>query len=324
MTSIDSYYEISINHLEYFVTWIKRIALFLLVNFLVVLTISFILSLFNVRPYLNAHGIDYKSLMIFCLVWGMGGALISLGLSKFMAKWMMGVKIIHTRDGNAAHQMLLKLVRKLSKDAGLKAIPEVGVFSSKSPNAFATGPTHTHSLVAVSSGLLERMNEEEIEGVLAHEISHIANGDMITMTLLQGVVNAFVMFLARVLALVFSGIGRSQESRGGSYAGYYMFTFIFQTVFMLLGMLVIAGFSRYREYKADFGGASLAGKSKMIAALQKLQDQPTAHASPAKESMQALMISNPMKMGWTKLFSTHPPLEERIARLKHTSMHAVH
>lgn len=241
-----------------------------------------------------------------------------------MAKWMMGVKIIHTRDGNSAHQMLLKLVRKLSKDAGLKAIPEVGVFSSKSPNAFATGPSHNHSLVAVSSGLLERMNEEEIEGVLAHEISHIANGDMITMTLLQGVVNAFVMFLARALALVFSGVGRSQESRGGSYAGYYMFTFIFQTVFMLLGMLVIAGFSRYREYKADFGGASLAGKGKMIAALQKLQDQPTAHASPAKESMQALMISNPMKMGWTKLFSTHPPLEERIARLKYTSMHPVH
>lgn len=310
--------------MEYFVTWIKRIGLFLLVNFLVVLTISVILSIFNVRPYLNAHGIDYRSLMIFCLVWGMGGALISLGLSKFMAKWMMGVKIIHTRDGNSAHQMLLKLVRKLSKEAGLRAIPEVGIFSSKSPNAFATGPSHNHSLVAVSSGLLERMNEEEIEGVLAHEISHIANGDMITMTLLQGVVNAFVMFLARALALVFSGMGRSQESRGGSYAGYYLFTFIFQTVFMLLGMLVIAGFSRYREYKADFGGASLAGKGKMIAALQKLQDQPTSHISPAKESMQALMISNPMKMGWTRLFSTHPPLEERIARLKYTSIHSVH
>lgn len=310
--------------MEYIVTWIKRIGLFLLVNFLVVLTISVILSIFNVRPYLNAHGIDYRSLMIFCLVWGMGGALISLGLSKFMAKWMMGVKIIHTRDGNSSHQMLLKLVRKLSKEAGLRAIPEVGIFSSKSPNAFATGPTHNHSLVAVSSGLLERMNEEEIEGVLAHEISHIANGDMITMTLLQGVVNAFVMFLARALALVFSGMGRSQESRGGSYAGYYLFTFIFQTVFMLLGMLVIAGFSRYREYKADFGGASLAGKGKMIAALQKLQDQPTSHTSPAKESMQALMISNPVKMGWTRLFSTHPPLQERIARLKHTSIHAVH
>lgn len=324
MTIIDSYYEISINNLEYFVTWIKRIGLFLVVNFLVVFTISVILSLFNVRPYLDAHGIHYRSLLIFCLVWGMGGALISLALSKVMAKWMMGVKIIHTRDGNSTHQMLLKLVTKLSREAGLRAIPEVGIFSSKSPNAFATGPTHNHSLVAVSSGLLEQMNEEEIEGVLAHEISHIANGDMITMTLLQGVVNAFVMFLARALALAFSGLGRSQQSRGGSYAGYYMLTFIFQTVFMLLGILVIAGFSRYREYRADFGGASLAGKGKMIAALQRLQAQPKIHSMPAHQSMQALMISNPIKMGWTQLFSTHPPLEERIARLRHTSMHADH
>lgn len=324
MTIIDSYYEISINNLEYFVTWIKRIGLFLVVNFLVVFTISVILSLFNVRPYLDAYGIHYRSLLIFCLVWGMGGALISLALSKVMAKWMMGVKIIHTRDGNSTHQMLLRLVTKLSREAGLRAIPEVGIFSSKSPNAFATGPTHNHSLVAVSSGLLEQMNEEEIEGVLAHEISHIANGDMITMTLLQGVVNAFVMFLARALAFAFSGLGRSQQSRGGSYAGYYMLTFIFQTVFMLLGILVIAGFSRYREYRADFGGASLAGKGKMIAALQRLQDQPKLHSMPAHQSIQALMISNPMKMGWTQLFSTHPPLEERIARLRHTSMHTDH
>lgn len=305
-------------------TWIKRIGLFLVVNFLVVLTISVILSLFNVRPYLNAHGIDYRSLMVFCLVWGMGGALISLALSKVMAKWMMGVKIIHTRDGNSTHQMLLRLVTKLSREAGLRAIPEVGIFSSKSPNAFATGPTHNHSLVAVSSGLLEQMNEEEVEGVLAHEISHIANGDMITMTLLQGIVNAFVMFLARALALVFSGLGRSQQSRGGSYAGYYMLTFVFQTVFMLLGFLVIAGFSRYREYRADFGGASLAGKGKMIAALQRLKAQPKLHSVPAHQSMQALMISNPVKMGWTQLFSTHPPLEERIARLRHTSTKSVH
>lgn len=307
-----------------FVTWFKRIGLFLVVNFLVVLTISVILSLFNVRPYLNAHGIDYRSLMIFCLVWGMGGALISLALSKVMAKWMMGVKIIHTRDGNSTHQMLLRLVTKLSREAGLRAIPEVGIFSSKSPNAFATGPTHNHSLVAVSSGLLEQMNEEEVEGVLAHEISHIANGDMITMTLLQGVVNAFVMFLARALALAFSGLGRSQQSRGGSYAAYYMLTFVFQTVFMLLGVLVIAGFSRYREYRADFGGATLAGRGKMIAALQRLKAQPKLHSMPDHQSMQALMISNPVKMGWTQLFSTHPPLEQRIARLRHTSIHADH
>lgn len=307
-------------------TWFKRIGLFLVVNFLVVLTISVILSLFNVRPYLNAHGIDYRSLMIFCLVWGMGGALISLALSKVMAKWMMGVKIIHTRDGNSTHQMLLRLVTKLSREAGLRAIPEVGIFSSKSPNAFATGPTHNHSLVAVSSGLLEQMNEEEVEGVLAHEISHIANGDMITMTLLQGVVNAFVMFLARALALAlaFSGLGRSQQSRGGSYAAYYMLTFVFQTVFMLLGVLVIAGFSRYREYRADFGGATLAGRGKMIAALQRLKAQPKLHSMPDHQSMQALMISNPVKMGWTQLFSTHPPLEQRIARLRHTSIHADH
>lgn len=321
MTIIDSYYEITGLYLEYVVTWIKRIGLFLLVNFLVILTISVILSLFNVRPYLDAHGIHYRSLLIFCLVWGMGGALISLALSKVMAKWLMGVKIIHPHDGNSAHQTLLKLVTKLSKEAGLRAIPEVGIFHSKSPNAFATGPTHNQSLVAVSSGLLEKMNMDEIEGVLAHEISHIANGDMITMTLLQGIVNAFVMFLARVLALVFSGAGRSQQSRGGSYAGYYMLTFIFQTVFMLLGFLVIAGFSRYREYRADFGGARLAGRGKMIAALQRLKAQPIPHSMPAHQSIQALMISNPLRMGWAKLFSTHPPLEERIARLRHTTAH---
>src|SRR5579871_5702010 len=186
---------------------LKRIFLFLALNFLVILMITFVLDLLNVRPFLSSHGLDMQSLLIFCLIWGMGGAFISLSLSRIMAKWMMGVQIVdpNTHDPELRH--LLETVHKLARRSGLP-LPQVGIYRSNEVNAFATGPTKKRSLVAVSTGLLQRMKDNEIEGVLGHEISHIANGDMVTMTLLQGVVNAFVMFLARILAYAVSGFGR--------------------------------------------------------------------------------------------------------------------
>lgn len=294
----------------------KRIFLFLAINVLVVITLSLVLNIFHVQPFLKSYGLDIKSLLIFCLVWGMGGALISLALSRQMAKWMMGVRLIdpHGKDASG----LVDTVHRLARAAHLPEMPEVGIFESPEPNAFATGPTKRRSLVAVSSGLLNRMSQKELEGVIAHEISHIANGDMVTMTLVQGIVNAFVMFLARVLAYAFSGLGKSRnESSSGSYMSYMLFVFLFEVVFMVLGSLLICLFSRYREFRADKGGADLAGKEKMISALECLKRFKNV-ADPAhdKPSFQAFKISTRSKMGIMRLFSTHPPLEERIERLK--------
>lgn len=296
----------------------KRIILFLVINALVVLTISLVLNLLNVRPYLTQYGLDVKSLAIFCLVWGMGGALISLAMSRIMAKWLMGVKIInpHTRD--AQHSELIHLVYSLARDAKLSAMPEVGIYESPEVNAFATGPSKRRSLVAVSTGLLSRMSSKEVEGVLAHEITHIANGDMVTMTLVQGVVNAFVMFLARILAFVFSGMGRSRDqSSKSSYGSYTLFVFLFEILFMVLGMLVICWFSRLREFRADAGGARLAGKDKMISALESLKAlQRLKDPRAEKPALQNFKISNYGKSSWASLFATHPPLDERVARLQ--------
>ena len=295
----------------------KRISLFLVVNVLVVSTISLILHLFHIPAYLSSRGLNYTYLAISCLIWGMGGALISLALSRIIAKWVMGVRLIQATDSDPTHQSLLQIVQKLAREAKLSATPEVGIFNSPSPNAFATGPTQKRSLVAVSSSLLQQMTPQEIEGVLAHEISHIVNGDMVTMTLLQGIVNAFVMFLARVLAYLFSSFGKSNENRG-SFMSYSLLTFLFQTIFLLLGSLVIAAFSRHREYRADFGGATLAGKEQMIGALEKLRKSLSLYQQPMQnqQSLQALMISTPQKRGFLHLFATHPPLEDRIHRLQ--------
>lgn len=299
----------------------KRIILFLAVNFLVVLTISFLLSIFHVQPFLQQNGLNITSLAIFCLIWGMGGAFISLLLSKTMAKWMMGVKIIDPKTNDPLLQQLLQTVKQLTQKAGLP-MPEVGIYMSPELNAFATGPSKNHALVAVSSGLLQRMQEGEVEGVLGHEVTHIANGDMVTMTLLQGVINAFVMFLARILAYVFSGMGRDRESSSssvGSTGMFYVLVFVFEMIFMVLGSLVVASFSRFREFRADAGGARLAGKSNMISALRKLQQtyeiRDPIHEQPA---VQAFKISG--HNGITRLFASHPPLEERIARLEKLSL----
>ena len=295
----------------------KRIFLFLVLNFLVIFMITIVLNIFNIRPFLSAHGIDYTSLMIFCLIWGMGGAFISLALSRKMAKWMMGVKTIDPATRDPRLRQLVDTVHRLASRAGLPALPEVGIFNSNEANAFATGPTRARALVAVSTGLLNRMNDKEVEAVLGHEISHVANGDMVTMTLLQGVVNAFVMFLARVLAYVVSGLGKNRENNsGGSYMSYILFVYLFEFVFMILGSLVVATYSRHREFRADAGGARLAGKESMIAALKALQNLQEIKDPKENPAMAAFKISHPSKRGLLRLFATHPPIEERIEKLR--------
>ena len=278
----------------------KRIGCFLLLNFLVVATISVLLRLLNIQPYLTAHGLSYPDLIAFCLIWGMGGALISLSLSRIMAKSMMGIKMQDPRL-----EPYRPMLTKLARHANLPGVPEFGLFESSEMNAFATGPTQARSLVAVSSGLLREMTPDQIEGVLAHEISHIANGDMVTMALLQGVVNAFVMFLARALAFALS----RKDRRGNSY----FLVFIFEIVFMILGSIVVATFSRFREYRADRDGATITSREKMISALRKLQ---SSRPGKREASVQTLMINGGSM--WT-LFATHPPLADRIKRLESRS-----
>jgi heat shock protein HtpX len=295
---------------------LRRVVLFLAVNFLVVVTISILLSVLGVRPYLTAHGIDYQALLFFCFVWGMGGAFISLALSRVMAKFAMGVQVIDPGTTDPAGQALVQTVSRLTRSAGVP-MPEVGVYQSPDVNAFATGPTKSRSLVAVSSGLLDRLGDAEVEGVLGHEVTHIANGDMVTMTLLQGVVNAFAMFLSRVIAwAIVQGRRSDDDERAGvgSYFMVYMVQTAIEMVLLILGSLLVMAFSRWREFRADAGGARLAGRENMIRALQALQrDVETAQQLPAP-AVQTLRISSPG--GMMRLFMSHPPLEERIARLQ--------
>ncbi len=295
--------------------WARRIVLFLAVNFLVVAVISFILYFFNIQPYLSKNGLNLTSLAIFCFLWGMIGSFISLGLSKVMAKWTMGLQMIDPNTRDPESQQVLQMVYQLAKKAGLPKMPEVGLYDSPEVNAFATGPSKSNALVAVSTGLLRRMPNDEVEAVLGHEVTHIANGDMVTMTLLQGIVNAFVMFLARVIAFGISKAFSRRDDENISPLTFQLFVFLFEMVFMVLGAIVIATFSRYREFRADAGGARLASPQKMIAALRTLQKtvekQDDRAAAPA---FQALKISN--SRGILHLFASHPPLEERIARLE--------
>ncbi len=293
----------------------KRIFLFIAVNILVVLTISITLNLLGVRPYLDANGIDYMSLLIFCGCFGFIGAFVSLGLSRIMAKMMMGVKVIDpSRPGSAAERDLLSVVHRLAQKAGLPALPEVGIYESPEVNAFATGPTKSRSLVAVSTGLLHRMDSTAVEGVLAHEITHVANGDMVTMTLLQGIVNTFVMFFARVAAWGVTQAMSSKDDRGPSPMIQYFMVFAFEIVLSLLGSVLVAAYSRRREFRADQGGAWLAGREKMVHALESLKatigvvDSRTA----AVESMK---ISGKTG-GLMALLASHPDLDVRIARLR--------
>ena len=293
----------------------KRIFLFMLTNLLVVVTISIVLNLLGVGHYTSRYGINYEHLAIFCLVWGFGGAFISLAISRWMAKMSMGITPIDPDRAYGDERWLVETVFRLSKDAGLTTMPEVGIYDSPEINAFATGPTKSRALVAVSSGLLHRMDKSEVEGVLGHEIAHVANGDMVTMTLIQGVVNAFVMFFARVIGFAISQALAGRNENGESNPSPWinmLVVFVLEMVFSILGMIVVSWFSRWREYHADKGGADLAGRGKMIAALEALQ---RAHGAP-REDTPALASMKISGGGMMALFSTHPPIEDRIARLR--------
>lgn len=294
----------------------KRVVLFLLLNFAVVAFISFLLYVFNIQPFLNANGLNLSVLAVFCLIWGMGGAFISLLLSKVMAKWMMGVQLIDPQTVDPNSRDILAIVKSQAAKAGLP-MPEVGIYDSPEVNAFATGPSKSNALVAVSTGLLRRMNRDQIEGVLGHEMTHIANGDMVTMTLLQGVINAFVMFFARIVAYVISrGLsGSRDDSREPSPLLYYGLVFVLEMVFMLFGTLIVAAFSRRREFRADFGGARLSSPEKMISSLNALKRASEIRDERSDQpAFQSLKISSPSS--FMRLFSTHPPLDDRIAQLR--------
>jgi len=292
---------------------VKRIFLFVLTNVLVLVSVSIVLSVLGVNHYLTATGIDYRALMVFCLVWGFVGSGISLLLSKFMAKTMMGVQIV---DERGQYAELVRRVHVLARQAGLTKMPEVGIYQSPEVNAFATGPSKNNSLVAVSTGLLQQMDADEVEGVLAHEVAHVANGDMVTMALIQGVVNAFVMFFARIAAFAISQAmqGERDDDRPVQ-AGfmYHIIVMVCEVLFSFLGMFVVAYFSRIREYRADKGGAQYAGKHKMIAALKRLQ-QKFEFVDDSQENFNAMKISS--RKGLMSFLSTHPSLEDRIARLE--------
>jgi heat shock protein HtpX len=287
----------------------KRIFLFLLTNIAVMALLSGVLSALGLDRALHQNGLNMRTLMITALILGFTGSLISLALSKTLAKMSTGAKVIETPQTPLEH-WLVDTVHRFAQAEGL-AMPEVALYEGE-PNAFATGATRNSSLVAVSTGLLELMNREEAEAVIAHEVSHIANGDMVTMTLIQGVVNTFVFFLSRVIAFAVEQFLRRGDARGAGRSGaYYLTAMICQVVLGLLASLIVAWFSRQREFRADAGAAKLMRSPKsMVAALQRL-GQMESGALPA--SIAAAGISN--RPSWSALFSTHPPLEERIAAL---------
>ena len=288
----------------------KRIALFLLTNLAVLLVLSVIARVTGLDRWLAVHGGDLSGLLVMAAVFGFGGSLISLAMSKWMAKRAMGVRVID-KPANAEEQWLLSTVQALATQARI-GMPEVGIFDSPQPNAFATGARRDAALVAVSTGLLRGMSRSEVEAVVGHEITHVANGDMVTLTLIQGVVNTFVIFLSRVVGtIVDRAMSRDGESRGG--IGYFVTVMVTQIVFGILANLIVMAFSRHREFRADAGGAQLAGRNNMIAALERLK---SAHAAPLPTQMAAFGISGGLASGIGRLFMSHPPLEERIAALQ--------
>lgn len=295
----------------------KRILLFVLTNILVMATITIVMNLLGVGPYISQYGLNYESLAIFCLLWGFGGAFISLLMSKMMAKWMMGVQIIDPTQATGDTRWLLDTVDRLARNARIQKTPEVGIYDSPDVNAFATGPSKNNSLVAVSSGMLRTMNRSQVEGVLGHEIAHVANGDMVTMTLVQGVVNSFVMFFSRIIAFALSQNVREESRR----MVMFITTIVLDILFSILGSIVVAAFSRYREFRADEGGAQLAGRQKMIDALKGLKQQfeTTSQEDLPEESAAFSSMKISGRNGLLSLFSTHPDLDLRIKRLQEAS-----
>ena len=285
----------------------KRILLLVLTNIAVVAVLGLVASLLGVNRYLSASGLNLGALLGYALVIGFGGAFISLLISKPMAKWSAGVRVI-TQPQNADEAWILETVRQLAQKANI-AMPDVGIFEAE-PNAFATGAFKNSALVAVSTGLLQGMTREEIEAVIGHEIAHVANGDMVTMTLIQGVMNTFVVFLSRVIGYAVDSFLRKNDERSGPGIGYMITTFVLDIVLGFAAAMVVAWFSRQREFRADAGSAQLLGRRQpMINALARLGGLQPAELP---KSMAAMGIAG----GIGQLFSTHPPIEERIAALQ--------
>jgi heat shock protein HtpX len=288
----------------------KRIALFLATNLAIVLVLSVTMRLLGVEPYLNQQGLNFTSLLIFAAVLGFGGAFISLAISKWSAKTAVGAKVIGSPRTPIEH-WLVQTVARQSQAAGI-GMPEVAVYDSPQVNAFATGMNKNNALVAVSTGLFSKLSREEAEAVLGHEVAHIANGDMVTLTLIQGVVNTFVIFLSRVIGQIVDRVlFKTERGQGPAFFVTYI---VAELVLGVLASIIVMWFSRQREFRADIGGARLAGRQSMIAALRRLQSVHEPSALPAK--LGAFGISGGRASGLRKLFMSHPPLEERIAALQ--------
>jgi len=290
----------------------KRVALFLITNLAIIFVLSIVLSLLGVDRILDEQGagLDLGNLMVFAAVFGFGGSLISLAISKWTAKRLTGARVIE-RPANETEAWLVETVRNQARNAGI-GMPEVAIYDAPDVNAFATGMRRNNALVAVSTGLLRAMSRDEAEAVLAHEVSHVANGDMITLALIQGVVNTFVIVASRVVGhLVDRVVFKTERGHGPAF---YITSILAQLVFGILASIIVFWFSRQREFRADAGGASLAGREKMVSALEKLKRNVAQPHLP--DQMAAFGISGGIGHGLKRLFMTHPPLEERIAALK--------
>ena len=290
----------------------KRIFLFLATNIAIVLVLSVTLQLLGVERILDEQGtgLDLNALLVFSAVIGFGGSLISLAISKWTAKHMTGAQVIET-PRTADEQWLVATVRRQAQQAGI-AMPEVAIYDAPDVNAFATGPSRNNALVAVSTGLLRNMRREEVEAVLAHEVSHVANGDMVTLALIQGVLNTFVIFLSRVIGHVVDRVVFKTERGHGP--AFWITAIFAQVVLGILASVIVMWFSRQREFRADAGGANLAGRQNMIAALERLRQ--SAGQPHLPDQMAAFGISGGIGQGLKRLFMSHPPLEERIAALR--------
>ena len=290
----------------------KRVVLFLATNLAILVVLSITLRLLGVERILDDRGVDLdlRALLVFAAVFGMGGSFLSLAVSKWTAKRFTGARVI-ARPSNATEEWLVETVRRQAKAAGI-GMPEVAVFESPEPNAFATGARRHNALVAVSTGLLQRMRPEEVEAVLAHEVSHVSNGDMITLALIQGVVNTFVIFLSRVIGHVVDRVVFKTERGHGP--AFWITAIVAELVIGILASVIVFWFSRQREFRADAGGAQLAGRERMIGALERLRASYGRVALP--DQLAAFGISGGTRRGLMQLFTTHPPIEERIARLR--------
>jgi heat shock protein HtpX len=289
----------------------KRVLLFVLTNVAVMVVLSSVVYLLGLDKYLRGTG-GMGGLLVVAAIFGFGGAFISLAMSKWIAKRSMNVQVIE-QPANATEKWLVETVRAYAKEAHI-GMPEVGIFDSPEPNAFATGMRKDSALVAVSTGLLNRMRKEEVEAVIGHEVAHVANGDMVTLTLIQGVVNTFVFFLARVIGNIVDSATRGNSERSGPGMAYFVSVIFAEIVLGILASMIVMWFSRQREFRADHGGAWLAGRQNMIGALEALQRQREPHGLPS--NMAAFGINGGTPSGLRKLFMSHPPLEERIAVLK--------